>query len=107
VVGVRVDDVLEVDGQGGAVGGVGAAGGADALGDVEDDAGEAVFVEVDLLVVGDLADGAADRWLWLALGECGMGTHLTSAKEEGSSAIRAPPKRGVLRYEVIAVVTPG
>lgn len=49
-----------MDGQGGAVGGVGAAGGADALGDVEDDAGEAVLVEVDLLAVGDLADGAAE-----------------------------------------------
>lgn len=30
--------------------------GADSLGDVEDDASEAVLVDVDLLVVGDLAD---------------------------------------------------
>lgn len=33
---------------------------ADALGDVEDDAGEAGGVEVDFLVVGDLADGAGE-----------------------------------------------
>jgi hypothetical protein len=31
---------------------------ADALSDIEDDAGEAVFVEVDFLVIGDLANGA-------------------------------------------------
>lgn len=55
---VGVDNVLEVDGQRGAVGGVGAASGADALGDVEDDACEAFFVEVDFLIIGDLADGA-------------------------------------------------
>jgi hypothetical protein len=30
---------------------------ANALGDVEDDGCEAVFVEVDFLVVGDLTDG--------------------------------------------------
>ena len=33
---------------------------ADALGDVEDDAGEAGGVEIDFLVVGDLADGAGE-----------------------------------------------
>lgn len=55
---VRIDNVLEVDGQRCAVGGVGAASRADALGDVEDDACEAFFVEVDFLVIGDLADGA-------------------------------------------------
>ena len=35
-----------------------AGGGADALGDVEDDACEAIFVDVDFLVVWDLAEGA-------------------------------------------------
>lgn len=57
-VGVGIHDILEVDGQRGAIGGVGAASGADALGDVEDDACEALLVQVDFLVIGDLADGA-------------------------------------------------
>lgn len=60
-VGVRVDDVFEVGGEGCAIDGGTAACGADALGDVKDDAGEAVFVEVDFLVVGDLTDCAGRR----------------------------------------------
>jgi hypothetical protein len=50
--------VFQVGGEGGAVGGWAGARQANALGDVEDDAGEAVLVQVDLLVVGDLAEGA-------------------------------------------------
>lgn len=98
-VGVGIDDVLEVDGQRCAVGGVGAARWADALGDVEDDAGEAVFVEVDFLVVGHLADGAvgvSSEFYVRCIGGGGL-KHLTSAKEVGSSATRAPPKRGIRR----------
>ncbi len=57
-VGVVTDEVLEVDGQGAAVALESVARGVDALGDVEDDGGEAVLVEVDFLVVGDLADRA-------------------------------------------------
>ena len=34
------------------------AGPADALGDVEDDAREAIFVDVDFLIIGDLSEGA-------------------------------------------------
>lgn len=44
--------------QGGAVDGGAFAWKADALGDVEYDAGEAIFVEVDFLVVRYLTDGA-------------------------------------------------
>ncbi len=47
--------------QGGAVDLGAAAGPADALGDVEDDAREAVLVDVDLLVVGNLSEGAIYR----------------------------------------------
>lgn len=55
---VGIDDVLEVDGQRSAIGGVSAASGADALGDVEDDACEALFVQVDFLIVWHLTDRA-------------------------------------------------
>lgn len=37
--------------------------GVDALRDVQDDGGEAVFVDVDFLVVGDLADRAGNKGL--------------------------------------------
>lgn len=47
-----------MDGQRSAIGGVSAASRADALGDVEDDACEALFVQVDFLVIGDLTDRA-------------------------------------------------
>jgi hypothetical protein len=47
--------------QGGAVNLRTCAGTTDALRDVEDDAGEAVAVDVDLLVVGDLAELAATK----------------------------------------------
>lgn len=57
-VGVLADQVFEVDCQGAAVLLESAAGGVDALRDVEDDGGEAVGVEVHFLVVGDFADHA-------------------------------------------------
>ena len=57
-VGVVADEVFQVDCQGAAVALEAGAGGVDALRDVEDDRGEAVFVDVNFLVVGDLADGA-------------------------------------------------
>jgi hypothetical protein len=49
-----------MSGHGGAISGWSGAGQAYALCDVKDDACEAVFVEVDFLVVGDLTDGAED-----------------------------------------------
>ena len=66
-VGVVADELLEVRGEGAAVrlevacrrGGGGPR--ADALSDIKDDAGEAVLVDVDFLVVGDLADFAGWR----------------------------------------------
>jgi hypothetical protein len=67
-VGVVADQVLEVNCQGAAVALEARAGGVDALGDVEDDRGEAVLVDVDFLVVGDLADGAGVRGQWLGSG---------------------------------------
>jgi hypothetical protein len=48
-----------VDGQRGAVSGIGAPCGADPLGDVEDDAGKAVFVEIDFLIIWNLTKSAA------------------------------------------------
>jgi hypothetical protein len=60
-VGVFADQVLEVDRQGAAVALEAGAGGVDSLGDVEDDRGEAVLVDVDFLVVRDLADGAGSQ----------------------------------------------
>ena len=57
-VDIGIDDVFKVCCESGAVDGWAASCDADALGDVEDDACEAVFVEVDFLVVGDLADCA-------------------------------------------------
>ena len=52
------DNVLEVYGEGLAIDLGSAAGPADALGNIKDDACEAFLVDVDLLVVGDLADCA-------------------------------------------------
>lgn len=56
-VDVRVDDIFEMRGQGRAVCGGAGARKAHPLCDVEDDAGEAILVKVDLLVVWHLADG--------------------------------------------------
>jgi len=78
---------------------------ADSLGDVEDYAGEAFFVEVNFLVIGDLTDCAftwlarlklrLDLYMVALRGDRGK-VYLTSAKVEGRSTMRAPPKRGVL-----------
>lgn len=87
------DELLEVGGQGFGVpleGVVGRGRGGDALGDVDYDGGEAVFVDVDFLVVGDLAElgdvgevggevdceGAAEEGGWLegVAGHFGEGT---------------------------------
>lgn len=106
-VGVVADEFFEVRSERAAVGlevGVGRGGGggggglgADALGDVEDDAGEAVLVDVDFLVVGDLADFAGGKG---GVNSCrarlGLGLYLTSANFSGRSQRRAPPKRGVV-----------
>ena len=113
-VGVVADKFLEVCGQGAPVGleavgcGRGGRRGPDALGDVKDDAGEAVLVDVDFLVVGDFAEFAA-RWVsWPVLlvsssvrfvgGKAGLelGLYLTSANFSGRSQMREPPKRGVV-----------
>lgn len=45
------------------------AGPADALGDVEDDAREAVLVDVDLLVVGDLSEGTIRGYKCVLVGQ--------------------------------------
>jgi hypothetical protein len=95
-VNVGVDDVFEVGGQGRAVRGGAGARKAHAVCDIEDDAGEAVLVKVDLLMVWHLADGT---WT-VSLGARGgvvAWPYLTSAKLEGRSTMRAPPKSGVLR----------
>ena len=72
------------------------------LGDVKDDACEAIFVEVDFLVVWDLTDCA--RSTCQSQSERGRrgAWYLTSANVEGSSTIRAPPNRGVLRKVAIS-----
>jgi hypothetical protein len=57
-VGIGVNNVFKVGGESSAVDCGARAREADALGDVEDDGCEAVSVEVDFLVVGDLADCA-------------------------------------------------
>ena len=44
------------------------AGPADALGDVEDDAREAVLVDVDLLIVGDLSEGTTRGYKGVLVG---------------------------------------
>ena len=53
---VVADEVLQVDCQSAAVTLEAGPRGVDALGDVEDDRGEAVLVDVDFLAVGNLAD---------------------------------------------------
>jgi hypothetical protein len=63
-VGVVADELLQVCGQRAPVRLEASAGGADALGDVEDDAGEAVLVDVHFLVVGDFAELAVIRVEW-------------------------------------------
>lgn len=45
------------------------AGPADALGDVEDDAREAVLVDVDLLIVGDLSEGTIRGYMYVLVGQ--------------------------------------
>ena len=57
-VGVGIHDVLEMSGHGGAIDSWAGSWEADSLGDVEDYAGEAVFVEVDFLVIGHLTNCA-------------------------------------------------
>ena len=55
-VDVRVDDILQVSCQRGAIDLGTGSWLANSLSDVEDDAGEAVLVDVDFLVVGDLPE---------------------------------------------------
>lgn len=61
---VSVDDVFQVHRQGGAIDGGPGSRLPHALRDIEDDASEAVLVEVDLLVIGYLAEGtfAVSAW---------------------------------------------
>jgi hypothetical protein len=104
-VGVVADQVFEVDCQGAAIALQAVAGSVNALGDVEDDGGEAILVKVDFLVVGDVADraGRPPRSVsGFGLGAVLRGwmtgrTYLTSAKFSGRSHTSAPPKRRVLR----------
>lgn len=74
----------------------------DALGDIKDDAGEAVLVDVDLLVVGDLSQFATHSVRREeSPGESARGVYLTSAKLLGRSQMMAPPYSGVLLYLVM------
>ncbi len=52
---IRINDFFKMDSQGQAVGRLTAASSADSLCDIEDDASETVLVEIDLLIVRDLA----------------------------------------------------
>lgn len=102
-VGFAINDLFQVEGHGGTIDSCVGAGGTDTLGDVEDDGREAIFVDEDFLVVRDLTDFAN---MVVRDSEDQKGaemerTHLTSAKVEGRSAIRAPPKRGTLSYVVM------
>ena len=70
---------------------------------VDDDAREPVFVEIDFLIVRDLADFAAEELLVV----CGskyldIVAYLTSANVDGSEAVIAPPNSSALMYCVIA-----
>lgn len=71
----------------------------DAFEDVEDDAGEAGFVEKDFLVVGYLSYVAGYGCeLEVLMGDMDGGTNLTSWKFAGNSTVMAPPYRGVALY---------
>jgi hypothetical protein len=59
-VNIGIDNVFKVRCQGCAINSWPTAGLAHAFGDVEDDTGKSIFVEVDFLVVGDLTDGAGN-----------------------------------------------
>jgi hypothetical protein len=110
IVFVVGDEVFEMVFQGFGVGFL------DSLEDFDDDGGEAVGVEVDFLVVGDLAEVAGKNGVSGLTSGCVFGwsllcwmmtqpvpsevecesivlTHLTSAKAAGKSAVMAPPKR--------------
>lgn len=69
----------------------------DSLEDVEDNAGEAICIEIDFLIVGyltDLTKMMSRRTLPALL--VAFGTYLTSAKLDGSEAMMAPPKSSVV-----------
>jgi hypothetical protein len=116
---VLADKIFQVDRQGAAVALEWVvAGGVHALGDVEDDGGEAIFVKVDFLVVGDFtnhAEGIVSQVRRRLKGESEEGArqvsssrnrraYLTSAKLSGRSHISAPPKRGVSLKRAIVVL---
>jgi hypothetical protein len=96
-VGIVADQVFQVDRQGAAVALEAVAGGVDALGDVEDDGGEAVLVEVDFLVVGDFADRAkATKLVCLVCSETSAGLEHTSHQQScQADRRRAPRQRGL------------
>lgn len=56
-IGIRVYDVFQMRGQGRSVGGWSATCNPHSLCDIEDDAGIAVLVKIDLLMIRYLADG--------------------------------------------------
>lgn len=95
-VDVGADHVLEVCRHGTTVDLGAGARAPDALGDVEDDAGEAVLIDPDLLVVGDLAQLARTVGISsLSAGRAKNGRpvsqYLTSANFLGRSQTTAPP----------------
>lgn len=59
-VALRIHDILEMSCHGCSIYGCSASWRADAFSDVEDDACETIFIKVNFLVVGDLADSAVD-----------------------------------------------
>jgi len=95
------DDVLEMGCQGCAIDCGTRAWQPDSLGDVEDDGCEAIFIEIDFLVVRDLSDCAEFESQLQFLEDGEEVAHLTSAKLLGRSTIRAPPKSGVLVKDAI------
>lgn len=78
------------------------AGGSNPLSDVNDDTGESVFVQVDFLIIRNLANGAGSCQLPGRV-QSNDASYLTSAKLAGRSAMRAPPNSGVLRNSAIAI----
>lgn len=115
-VGVVANQLFEMCGERFAIDlGRGAAG-ADTLADFKNDAREAVLVDIDLLVVGDLTQLARELVnrqngqtlhdpgiMSLVVGGGRLPTHLTSAKFSGRSATMAEPKRGVDTNSVLVI----
>lgn len=100
---IGIYNLLKVSRQRLAISGVATTIRSDTFSNVKYDAGETILVKIDFLVIWNLSDGArgVNRLERNEADKHSGGAHLTSANEAGRSAIRAPPKRGVLRYVAI------